>query len=217
MMAHIWNTQPIRSYRLDLSQSTSPELTFDYASARDSTSFSSIQSSVAVIVSTDCAQNFSSVPLMIPDSLLQTSPPTVNFVPTPAQWRTATANLAPYAGQPEVFVEIVGQVVDWIYLDNINIHEQGPLTVQEQPQNFVAGIFPNPSSDGTVNLQLSGTNDEPMEVTLRDLAGRELGVAAITSDGMHALDFGTLAAGMYVITVKNADGCSMQLHWIVGD
>lgn len=125
-------------------------LKFDVAYAPYSTTNSD---TLAILVSTNCGATFTQLYIKGGTTLATNGGANVTaniFVPTSAQWRKDSVNLAPYVGQPSVMIAFQnrGRYGQPIYLDNINLQGvSGPPPVSSftasatsvcvgQPVNF---------------------------------------------------------------------------------
>ncbi len=108
---------------MDLTSYTSAQLTFDVAYARyDATFFDQL----AVVVSTDCGQNYSTI-YSKSGTTLATEPDLAAAYTSPSVWRNEIVDLSAFIGNPLVelaFVNVSGYG-NYLYLDNINISGVG--------------------------------------------------------------------------------------------
>jgi len=72
--------------------------------------------------------------------------------------------------------------------------------------NVSMSLFPNPNRGEVVNLAFDGiAADERMDIDVMDGFGKRVSAAQIASPGgsfVHTMDLGTLAPGMYMVTVR---------------
>ena len=75
-------------------------------------------------------------------------------------------------------------------------------------------VFPNPVADqSAAQIAVRATNAFDARLTLRDLAGRALHTEALaiqTGETRHNIDIRNLPNGMYILTLENAQGTSVQ-------
>ncbi len=105
--------------RINLSTATSALLTFDVAYQV----FSGYSDTLIVRVSTNCGSTYTTVYNKGGTILSSAGSGGNNFVPTAAQWRTETINLAAYLGQSSLIIEFqnVNGYGNKLYIDNVNI------------------------------------------------------------------------------------------------
>ncbi|MEL7146038.1 MAG: T9SS type A sorting domain-containing protein [Bacteroidota bacterium] len=72
-------------------------------------------------------------------------------------------------------------------------------------QPLEVAVFPNPSEEGFVNIQLN--NAAPATFTVFSLVGRKISSRRIQS-GVHTLDTGELASGEYILRIEQNGGLS---------
>lgn len=70
--------------------------------------------------------------------------------------------------------------------------------------------YPNPSLDGQLTVALGNAQQQPVQLTVRDLRGRRLRVAAATT-GQPTDALRGLAAGTYVVDVQDRSGATSVL------
>ena len=110
---------------LNLGSVSSAQMTFDVAYAPyNGTFFDGLQ----VLVSTDCGSTFSSVYSKSNTTLATAAATTTAFVPTAAQWRTETIDLASFIGNPNVIIAIRNLSGNGqnLYVDNISVRTIPP-------------------------------------------------------------------------------------------
>jgi PKD repeat protein len=105
----------------NLNAVTSPQLSFDVAYARYSSSRSD---TLEVLVSTDCGASWTQVFIKGGNTLSTASQQTSAFVPTAAQWRNEVISLNSYAGNSSVMIRFRnrGRNGNNLYIDNINLN-----------------------------------------------------------------------------------------------
>jgi hypothetical protein len=105
----------------DFSATTGAELKFDVAYAPVDNVLSD---TLAILVATNCSQNFNQLIYLKGGTQLATATPTQQaFVPQSSQWRTETIDLSPFNGISDVTIAFVN-VSGWgnrLYLDNIRL------------------------------------------------------------------------------------------------
>lgn len=82
------------------------------------------------------------------------------------------------------------------------------IGMPEQPQPAALGVYPVPFTN-EINLDFIATADEPVRITIMDMAGRELDVQEQVRvhagpNVIRVIPQGELASGVYLITVKGA-------------
>jgi PKD repeat protein len=157
-------------------------------------------------ISTDCGKTWIQRYRKAGTTLATAPVTTSSFVPTSTQWRTETANLAPYWGNSEVRFRFDMQNGGGnnIYLDNINI--ASPSTgIAEQLAGFSDfNIYPNPT-EGNSLIAFSLKEATRLTIKVYDVVGKE--VALIVDQnldaGNHEYTFSAheqLRSGMYFVT-----------------
>lgn len=214
MKIQLWIFHPVRSYQLDFTNAVHPVLHFDYAAAYDPQYANDQNDTLAVQVSTDCNTSIAGV-FSLGNAAFNTGTPAVNYVPAPGDWRHAMADLSAYAGLPSVHVQLYGYCVpEWLYLDNINIEEWGPLGMPPTGISKGLQVFPNPSADG--NVIVSAQTNGVLE--LLDVTGRSFGsvkVAANKKESVETLFGKHLPAGMYLLRLDEEAGAQQTLRFVV--
>ncbi|TND07907.1 MAG: PKD domain-containing protein [Bacteroidetes bacterium] len=197
-----WNFHPVRSQLLDFSNYASPTLSFDYACAPHAQFQPDNSDWMYIQVSTDCGVTFSNV-LYLDSVALNTAPPAVNFVPNVSQWRHAVADLWAYAGMAGVYVQFDGRALpNYLYLDNINLYDQGAMSVQTVAGENTMTLMPNPSA-GETKIHISSSGDN-RSIEVCDVTGRKIAAFAVTKDDF-VLEEETgkrLEAGMYIVSFR---------------
>lgn len=119
------NTDEMRTPKLNLQGFSSANLTFDVAYAAYDASY---VDGLEVLISSDCGVTFTSVYSKTGSTValgnLPTAPATTAlFVPTAAQWRNESIDLASYLGQTNVTIAFrnIAGFGNSLYIDNINI------------------------------------------------------------------------------------------------
>jgi hypothetical protein len=177
-----------------------PKLTFDVAYARyDNVNFDSL----AVRVSTNCGQSFTTLYANGSTSLTTAPDNTGLFIPTNAQWRTDTVYLNAYVGMPEVMFnfENRGNYGNVIYLDNINLVANQITTTLLQSTNSVAlfDVFPNLAKE-SININFKSTYETLKQLIIRDNIGRivyELNQPSNT----QVIDSKNFSKGLYLVSL----------------
>ena len=76
----------------------------------------------------------------------------------------------------------------------------------ERPQFALAGLVPNPSTTGTLNVQFTLSTAEPAGVDIMDIGGRQVATRDVTSlgPGRHEVDFRAprIVPGVYLIRLR---------------
>ena len=109
----------IQTNRFDLSNYNSAKVTFDVAYQL----YTGYADTLAVLLSTDCGATFTRIYAKGGATLSSAGSSSVSFIPTAAQWRKDTINLASYLGQSSVIIAFqnINGYGNKLYIDNINV------------------------------------------------------------------------------------------------
>lgn len=181
-----------------------PKLYFDVAYCR----YSSVDfDSLAVRVTTNCGQSYTTVYLNGNTGLATAPDNSGFFTPASNEWRTDTVYLTAFANQPQVQFEFQnrGNYGNVLYLDNINVLAAPIMTSvkNEAPATIGLMVYPNPTS-GVLNIKLEGSADERV-VFICDNLGREMYKASSKSNQLQ-LDTSAWPRGVYFVTVTSKAG-----------
>lgn len=149
------NLDELRTPRLNFQSLSSAQMTFDVAYAPyDATYYDGLE----VLISTDCAQTFTSVYLKSSTVLATAAAQTTAFVPLSAQWRAETINLTPYIGQQNVVIAIrnLAGYGNNLYVDNINI--TGVVVAVAPVASFISSPVSPVCTGQTVTYTSTSTN-----------------------------------------------------------
>ena len=191
-----------------------PMLTFDVANAYYTNPATCTPANpcsydtLVVLVSTDCGITFAEVYRKQKDLLATASFTTTAFVPTAAQWRNDTINLAAFAANNNVMIKFrnISNFENNTYLDNINI---GQKYVATQNYNVAFAKFilqPNPAK-GSTTLYYDATDYAQLNVEIYDWTGRLVRTTPQTvHQGTNQFTVNTvdLPAGAYNVTLHGA-------------
>lgn len=183
-----------------------PKLYFDVAYARYG---ASDFDSLAVRVSTNCGQSYTTVYLKGNTGLATAPDNTAFFVPTAAQWRTDTVYLNAYAGQPQVQFEFQnrGKYGNVIYIDNINVTAPVITTgIPEQTPTSLSlfKVYPNPAGQ-FVNIQRYTATATNCDLNVSDITGKLI-YAQNFSGSDHRIDVSNWPKGVYFISINTKEG-----------
>lgn len=162
----------------DLSNTTGPELTFDYAYAVNDATAEQLSEVLKVYSSRNCGKTWT-LRKTITSTELISSPGSdgIPFAPTSnTQWKTAVVPFTVNAQDTRTrfkFEFTASDVSNNLYIDNIRI--TGTLSTNENPLSAMnIHVYPNPatSSNGiTINYTANG---HPVEFVLTDIQGKIL-------------------------------------------
>ncbi len=184
---------------MNVNASATVDMTFDVSySQRPGT-----EDRLQVLVSEDCGQTWLNTGYdKAGGSLATTVSSSSIFSPTlTGEWRNESISLTPYIGK-EVLVRFIGHNDNGnnLYLDNINVIVNNPLSVGNYENNKYT-MYPNPS-DGKYVLKTQLDRSTDLYYSVSDLSGKiitkaKLGLqAGITHS---ALDITYLPNGIYVL------------------
>ncbi len=184
----------------DLSSLSNPILTFDVAYAVYSTGY---DDGLRVEISTDCGQTFQPTGYEKIGSALATVPPSSSdWEPVDAaSWRNDTVDLSTFSGQSVIlkFVNI-NDYGNNIYVDNINLKDNGLSTISESEFQSLTQVYPNPFTN-LFHVRASGFTAPQVGLEIRDLQGRLVRsqpVATVNGIASVEMDLGPVPAGVYV-------------------
>lgn len=194
------------SYNIAAINAASPGLTFTFklAHQRKTTTASD---RLQVYSSTNCGQTWTQRYNKAGSALANvTGANTSSFVPNSSQWRTETVAISALMAQTNVMFKFVftsdaNAACNNIYIDDINMSNNGVGIIEnlENQLNYV--VFPNPNNGNMhVSFDLDGKHNVKLELV--DLLGKtlETSVNSALSAGTYDYSFGAnqkLASGVY--------------------
>ncbi len=190
----------IISPRLNLSNVTNAEITFDVAHAQWSFAKSD---TLSVYYSNDCGVTKNLVYQKDGTSLSTASNFPILFNPTASQWRNDTININATAGLNSIqfYFENTSDNGNVIYIDNIDIHEVMPSSIIENSsRNF--NIYPNPFKN-TIQIN-SRSNHFINNISIYNSIGI-LVFSKTINDFQTLLNLGKLTSGFYLIKIQSDD------------
>lgn len=189
----------------NLSSVSNPVMTFQVAYTYWTVPYQ-YSDTLTILISTDCGATWTSIYQKF-GSTLQTAPPlsstTAGFVPTAAQWRLETVNLAPYQSSSNAMIKFRNgsNYEDNLYIDDINI--QNMTDVPSELLHTEVNLFPNPS-EGKVNVNVSMFNRDNLTIKVMNAVGQV--VSTMTENGSiggnYELDLSAEPNGVYFIEVQ---------------
>lgn len=191
----------------DVKGLNSPSLTFYHAYARKVSTSNDV---LNVYVSTNCGQTWIRR-LSLDASELATgaNQPSGTYVPSSSnEWIRSSLNLAPYTSRDYLLVklEFISGGGNNIYLDRFIIGDQAGVNGLDA--SLEVELMPNPTQGETRMIVFAADNQEVV-AEIMDLTGRVISRQNIQlSAGQNAvaLDLTQEAAGVYVVTLSNAQG-----------
>lgn len=160
-----------------------------------------------VFGSTNCGQTWIQRYAKSGQTLATTSVQSGNFVPSSAQWRQETVNLAPLINQPNVMFKFVYTTDDGnnIYIDDINILN---LTDIEENKDIAStNLFPNPANNVST-LLLSLIEKTKLKIVLSDMLGKECQIIYNSEGALGDYSFEinkeqlNLRSGIYLLSIE---------------
>ncbi len=195
--SHYIQTQPIK-----ISNALFPELTFDLAYSPRNTTF---RDGLLIQISTDCGNTFENVYLKRGLELATTDFSVNQFVPFEAShWRKDTLNLSNYIGQTIVirFVNI-NQFGNNIYLDNINISEQGVKAILSAQNTCVnEQVIFSSNSIGSID-------------TFEWDFGADAAPSSAIGEGPHTVVYSTTGLKQVTLSVTGVNGSDSQTFNVI--
>ncbi len=180
-------------------------MTFDISSAFRSSGSDSLQ----VLVSDDCAVNFTpttyfkgGIPLATAGMMSTIFSPTLT-----TQWRNDRIDLTSYIGK-KIFVRFRATNMQGnnLFIDNINLMLKNawPLGTSGFNDELLT-VYPNPS-DGNYTLEFNSNESKEVRYTIYNVAGqriRQNRIALSTGKTKAALNLSNMASGMYMLELND--------------
>ncbi len=206
---------------LNLTTAPSPQLSFDLAYNYDRytppyfTGTVNLTDTLDVLISTDGGATFTSLLRKSGADLATFADPIVNplsadaifILPQDTNWRHYTIDLSNYASAPEAFIKFnyISGLGGSIYIDNVSVASPAGVMV---PKPITYSIYPNPATD---KVTIAGSPDSPANISLLDVAGREVlsEQGQTNASGEFSIDTHTLLSGLYFARVSIGDHASM--------
>ena len=186
----------------DLSTAVNPRLTFSVAHKQYSAAYSD---KIEVIASVDCGQNWSSIWSKAGAALASTPGyATSAFTPSVAQWRSDTASLSSFIGQPNVLLafKATSAYGNNAYIDNINLNAVVGISENEAANNSLVSLYPVPSN-GNLTLNVNKIVAKNLELTITGITGIQARAFVIEkSDDVINLDLTDLENGTYFLNIN---------------
>ncbi len=195
----------IITYKIDFSSVTNGQVTFDYAVAGLTSTFTD---KLEVFGSTDCGTTWSSL-FAKSGSDLATGPADNQntFYPSPTQWASESVSLSQYEGTSEVMIKFVvtgSGNGNCMYLDNISASGWA-VSVEELFSENNISIYPNPAVN-TAALELTVEDVQNVDIRIYDMTGRTIQLfnkTLTTGSNVISLDTKDFTNGMYFIEVSS--------------
>jgi photosystem II stability/assembly factor-like uncharacterized protein len=193
----------ILTKKLDFSNADGVLVSFDVAYSQYADNYSD---TLAVLVSTDCAQTFSESYVKGGDELATAPDFTADrFVPTATQWRRDSVFLWNVNGLSDVIIafENRGRFGQAMYIDKINIRS---LNASQIPlvNDVKIEVFPNPASD-QITCVLKGNTSQYSQAEIIDAQGKTCTVFECNA-AENQVNIQSLPAGVYFIRIKGKNG-----------
>lgn len=205
----IGENDDLRLPNVTLQKVDSAFLSFQLAAAAysDATTANNVWDTLQVLVSTDCGQTYTSLYKKYgKDLITRAVQTTTEFVPTPAEWRKDSINLANYIGQSNVLFAVrnTNGYENNIYLDDINVR-----TVIINPNLKSRGflVTPNPTS-GAITVQFYPQPNNLRALQVYSITGQKLAEVTVANgqaNNSYRLDISRYAAGTYVVRAVFTD------------
>jgi hypothetical protein len=193
----------MRSVLLDLTNATTPTLTFDVAYAR----FSAQNSDrLGIWYALNGTNNWVNL-VNFQDGTLTTAPDqTTYFTPANSQWDSITVNLSQFSGQSSIrfAFENNSDNGNILYVDNVHFYDNNTTSINSITTDFSIQIFPNPT---TGIFKITFSDQKTHYIELYSLAGVRV-LAKKLKDG-NILDIEYLKSGIYFMKIDN--GSTMKV------
>lgn len=183
----------------NFSNRSASTLEFSYAHAQ----VNSESDSLIVLVSTDCAQTWTSVFTLVGTALSTASNHASNtFYPEPNEWARAYVDLTAYNGMSDVMIAFKG-VSDYgnnLFIDDINLSTIPVALVDVEQQNFALTLYPNPANE-KITLSIDSDYNEAVDVQVVNMLGQSIYSGRFNQKNIH-LDIQEFAKGAYFVVIK---------------
>jgi hypothetical protein len=169
-----------------------------------------------VLASTDCGATFTLLYKKGGEDLATADYNQSYFIPADDEWRTDSASLNAFIGNPEVVIAFrnIGYYGNVLYVDNINLSSSISTAVNDIAENFSSNILPNPN-DGRFYLETNSFSGKEMKVTIQNEIGLILQSFSISSNGDSRKEFNLQDFGKGVYWMKIEMGDQVQVKKIV--
>ncbi len=224
-----WNnagaTASITFEKVDLSEETGVELSFDYWFSPYQFSTGTSNDGLIIEVSPDCGATWIEVFNESGQDLQTTAQATGGNSPqepNASGWVSDTLDLSSFDNAAELVVRFTG-VTDWgdnLYIDNINVSGE-ELVINTENTNDISNqvaVYPNPAREN-VNIELQLETSSLVTVEILDVTGKQ--VATIAQDesltaGTYRYEWNTnTAPGVYFAKIRTANGEAVKKITVV--
>jgi hypothetical protein len=194
---------------VDLTALTSPKLLFSHAHCR----YASESDKLEIMVSKNCGATWTTLYNKAGAALATAPVSTTGFVPTAAQWKHDTVNLATMAGEAQVLIKFKGTSAygNNLWVDDINLANFAASISENTANGNSMAIYPNPFS-GSTTIDLNLSTNASVVISMFNVLGELVYTSnqGSMSAGNHniSLDGTSLQAGIYYINA-NVDGYTL--------
>jgi len=165
-----------------------------------------------VLYSTDCGATWFIIYDKSGATLQTTTAPSTlstGFMPTAADWRKETIDIAPLTTITNFAFENVSGYGNLLYIDDINI---GNLVNINELDNELFTLTPNPSN-GIFHINTLLINSYNFEVY--DATGQMVNKGNISFDDTKTLDFGNLCSGSYLVKFDDTNNHQFSKKFVI--
>ncbi len=153
---------------LNLYELNSASMHFDFAYAYDGFN----EELLKVKATKDCGLTYQTL-FIQGGNELATSNATTPWVPNGASdWKNVYVDLSDFAGSENVqlVIEVISAQGNNAFVDNIELYASNIITPLELVKNTIT-VYPNPASNGTVNISFNLSNSQPAKLLIYDSQG----------------------------------------------
>ncbi len=153
---------------LNLSELSSASMHFDFAYAYDGFN----EELLKVKATNNCGLTYQTL-FIEGGNDLATSNTTTPWVPnTASDWKNIYVDLSDFAGSEnvQIVIEIISAKGNNAFVNNVELYASNIITPLELVENTIA-IYPNPATNGTVNISFNLSNSQPAQLFVYNSQG----------------------------------------------
>ena len=196
---------------LDLSSSSSIDLTFDYAYSlwTDPSSNPNYSDTLQILVSTDCENTWQKIWEKAGADLVTTTPIFAGAAWVPSSnndWNSESIDLNNFSNEDDFVIKFrnINDYENNLYLDNINV-KSTPNTVEEVKIEHI--IYPNPTNS-YINIEITSSKFNDIELFVSNSIGQTVYSETINSNGERiiTINLNDFSEGIYFVNLITSTG-----------
>jgi hypothetical protein len=191
----------------DFSNRSNSILEFSYAHVQVGSELDSL----LVLVSTDCAQTWTTVFSLAGADLSTAANHSSNtFYPTANEWDRAYVDLNSYNGLRDVMIAFKG-ISDYgnnLFIDDVNMNSNPLQNTVLERQNFNFTLYPNPAYR-TITLDVESDNNAAISCRIVNVLGQSVYSSYLTNKN-SVLNIAQLPRGTYFAIIEQANKTANQ-------